>query len=192
MTKEEQRRIVKFEVATMEEHDRKTADAKIIQNILSLSVVKSAKAVFIFLSASGEPDTITLVGELIKAGKKVGVPKCVGNDMKIIEVDEECDFKVGAFGLIEPVSEKELSRIDVVLAPLVAYDKSLNRLGKGKGYYDRYFASTKAVKVGVAYSCQEVESVVTDSNDQKLDFVVTENGLLKKMISSIREFDQNS
>lgn len=180
MTKEEQRRLVKFEVATMKERDRNLADKKIIQNILSHPKIITAKTVFCFLSASGEPDTITLMGELIKKGKKVGVPKCVGDVMKVIEVDENCDFKVGVFGIVEPVSDKELDSIEVVLAPLLAFDKNLCRLGRGKGYYDRYFAGSKAFKVGIAYSCQEVEKVICDERDEKLDLVITEKGIIKE------------
>lgn len=176
MTKAEQRRLLKFEVATMAERDRNLADKKIIQSVLSHPQILTAKSIFCFLSASGEPDTITLVREFIKMGKKVGVPKCTVDTMKVIEIDENCDFTVGSFGIIEPVSDKELSDVEVAITPLVAFDKTLCRLGKGKGYYDRFFAQNKVLKVGIAYSCQEVEKVVCDEHDQKLDFVLTEKG----------------
>ncbi len=179
MTKNEQRQMAKFKVATMDEFERKKADDKIRNEILSLSSMKNSKNVFCFLSASREPDTIKLIGELIKNGKKVGVPKCVCDTMQVVEIDENCDFVTGAYGIIEPTSDKLMENVDVVLTPLVAFDMQKNRLGHGKGYYDKFFENCSALKIGVAYACQEIESVAVEEFDKKLDMIVTENGVIK-------------
>ena len=66
--------------------------------------------------------------------------------------------------------------IDVIVCPLVAFDKGNNRLGYGGGYYDRYLRSLRQItlKIGVAYSCQEVDVIPCEEHDLKLDTVVTE------------------
>lgn len=180
MTKDEQRIKSKFAVATMEEHKRHKADEIIRKNILSIPEIKNSKNIFCFLSAQCEPDTISLVGELIKMGKNVSVPKCDDKNMDAIIVNENCDFKVGMYGIVEPVSTLKTEEIDTILTPLVAFDKHKNRLGHGKGYYDRFFAvHKKAKKIGVAYSCQEMENLSVEAHDKKLDMIVTENGVNK-------------
>ena len=67
---------------------------------------------------------------------------------------------------------------DVLLVPLVAYDKNFNRVGYGGGFYDRYIKRTKKIKniltIGLAFSFQEVKKIETNKFDIKLDFIVTE------------------
>ena len=66
--------------------------------------------------------------------------------------------------------------------PLVGFDKNLNRLGYGGGYYDRYIKKIKSIKkiltIGLAFSFQEIKKVPIDSYDQKLNFIYTEKGFL--------------
>ena len=67
--------------------------------------------------------------------------------------------------------------IDVIVCPLVAFDKDNCRLGYGGGYYDRYYLRLRydVPKIGVAYSCQEVKAVPCESHDLKLDRIITDN-----------------
>ncbi len=88
---------------------------------------------------------------------------------------------VGAYGIRTPVPERSQSihpaELDLVLVPLVAYDRQCRRLGMGGGYYDRFLPRcTLAVKLGVAFSCQEAERVPAGEYDVPLDGVVTERG----------------
>ena len=72
---------------------------------------------------------------------------------------------------------------DILLVPLVAYDVSLNRLGYGGGYYDRYIEKIekvkKVVKIGLAFSFQKISSIPINQYDKRLDFIVTEKEILK-------------
>ena len=70
-----------------------------------------------------------------------------------------------------------------MLLPLLAFDKNRNRLGYGKGYYDRYFSKTKKknnqiIKIGIAFSFQEFKRIPVNSTDVKLDYILTEKGIL--------------
>ena len=84
---------------------------------------------------------------------------------------------VNKFGIPEP-SSKEIKYPNILLVPLVAFDKDLNRIGYGGGYYDRYLKKIKKKKklisIGLAYSFQKVKKIPINKFDMKLDFIITE------------------
>ena len=95
---------------------------------------------------------------------------------------KNCDpLKINNFGIPEPVNFTSVYP-DILLVPLVGFDKNLNRLGYGGGYYDRYIKKIKSIKkiltIGLAFSFQEIKKVPIDSYDQKLNFIYTEKGFL--------------
>ena len=83
---------------------------------------------------------------------------------------------INKYGIPEPVSNK-IRYPDILLVPLVAFDKDLNRIGYGGGFYDRYIKKIKKKKIitiGLAFSFQKVKKIQTNKFDIKLDFIVTE------------------
>ena len=90
-------------------------------------------------------------------------------------------LKINKFGIPEHVSSKILYP-DILLVPLVGYDKDLNRLGYGGGFYDRYIEKIekkkKIIKIGFAFSYQKLKKIPINPHDKKLDFIVTEKGIL--------------
>ena len=85
------------------------------------------------------------------------------------------------YGIPEPKREKKVIP-NIILIPLVAFDKELNRLGYGGGYYDRLLKKIEninIIKIGLALSCQKVNKIPTNKFDKKLDYVVTERKLYK-------------
>ena len=88
---------------------------------------------------------------------------------------------INKYGIPEPNSNK--SRYpDIILVPLLAFDKNLNRVGYGGGFYDRYIQKIKRKKkiilIGMAYSFQKVKKIITNKYDMKLDFIVTEKNVV--------------
>ena len=86
------------------------------------------------------------------------------------------------FGILEPKKNKKEILPDLIMVPLVAFDKKLNRLGYGGGYYDRFlkkYEKKRIIKIGLAISCQEVKKLPLNSFDRKMDFVLTEKKLYK-------------
>jgi 5-formyltetrahydrofolate cyclo-ligase len=88
----------------------------------------------------------------------------------------------GGFKVMEPRPERPVVMPDVVLAPLLAFDRAGRRLGYGKGYYDRTLASLRrskpdALVIGLAFALQEVAAVPADVTDERLDAVLTEAGV---------------
>ena len=91
-------------------------------------------------------------------------------------------LEINKYGIPEPDS-KMLVYPDILLIPLVAFDKKLNRLGYGGGYYDRFIEKLvkkkKVVKIGLALSSQKINNVPINKYDQKLDYIVTNEYVLK-------------
>jgi 5-formyltetrahydrofolate cyclo-ligase len=86
------------------------------------------------------------------------------------------DIVIGKFGVREPASgcqEIPLDRFDLVLAPGVAFDLHGNRLGRGKGFYDRILPAASGIKCGVAYDFQLLEKIPAEPHDAKVDFILT-------------------
>ena len=102
--------------------------------------------------------------------------------MDFFEWSNDDPLKINKYGIPEPISLKILYP-DILLVPLVAYDKDLNRLGYGGGFYDRYIEKIekikKVIKIGFAFSYQKLESLPINQYDKKLDFVITEKEILK-------------
>ena len=91
-------------------------------------------------------------------------------------------LKINKFGIPEPISTKKFNP-DILLIPLVGYDNNLNRLGYGGGFYDRYIEKIdkikKVTKIGLAFSYQKITSLPTNQYDRKLDYIITEKGIIK-------------
>ena len=130
-----------------------------------------------------EINVLNLFQDLEKKNYKITLPRI--NDkaqMNFFYWSTKDPLKVNKFGIPEPISNiKEYPNI--LLVPLVAFDKDLNRIGYGGGFYDRYINKIKKRKkitsIGLAYSFQKVKKIRTNRYDMKLDYVVTEKKLLK-------------
>ena len=89
---------------------------------------------------------------------------------------------INKMGIAEPTSNN-LKYPDILLVPLVAFDKNFNRIGYGGGFYDRYIKRVRSIKeiitIGIAFSFQKVNKIQVDRNDIKMDFVITEKNKFK-------------
>ena len=103
------------------------------------------------------------------------------NQMDFCEWHKDNPLKINKYGIIEPLSQKKVYP-DTLLVPLLAFDKRLNRLGYGGGFYDRYIEKIeikkKVFKIGFAFSFQELKKVPVNNYDKKLDLIITERGLI--------------
>ena len=130
-----------------------------------------------------EIDDLDILDLLEKKNFKVSLPIIKKeNQMNFYRWSRNDPLKINKFGIPEPVSSK-IFYPDILLVPLVAYDVSLNRLGYGGGYYDRYIEKIekvkKVLKIGLAFSFQKISSIPINQYDKRLDFIVTEKEILK-------------
>ena len=116
----------------------------------------------------------------------ISLPKVRNNSfMDFFTWSQNDPLIINKYGIPEPVSSK-IVYPDVLLVPLVAFDKKLNRLGYGGGFYDRYLKRIKNIKktiiIGLAYSFQKVKKIPINKNDIKLDFIVTEKKVKMRIL----------
>ena len=130
-----------------------------------------------YYSLPDEVCTHQLLDELLAAGKNVYLPKVVSDtEMVLCRYTGRDSLQKGAFGILEPTGpvmpKEKYNDIKVVLVPGVAFDKENRRLGRGKGYYDRFLAAFKGKTIGVCFDFQKVAEVPVDAHDITVDCVV--------------------
>ena len=102
--------------------------------------------------------------------KNVCYPKIIGDDILFFKPD---GFTPGIFNILEPNGELvDKKTIDLIIVPLLYFDKYNNRVGYGKGYYDRFLSDYNGITVGVAYDFQEVDKIDVKPTDIKLDYII--------------------
>ena len=125
-----------------------------------------------------EIDIMPLVEKFEKLNYSITLPKIgVNSEMNFFQWSTKDPLSINKFGIPEPISNKTKFP-DILLVPLLAFDKNFNRIGYGGGFYDRYINRLKKIKkiitIGVAYSFQKIKKIPVEKYDIKLDFVVTE------------------
>jgi 5-formyltetrahydrofolate cyclo-ligase len=144
---------------------------------------KSKKIIGGYYPVNFEIDSLELLRKFKKSKFIISLP--------VIKKNFQMDFypwsfseplKINKYGIPEP-EKKNIVYPDVLLIPLVAFDKNLNRLGYGGGYYDRLIKKLSKkkniIKIGLAFSVQEIDKVPINMYDQKLDFIVTNKNVIK-------------
>lgn len=105
------------------------------------------------------------------------LPRVNGVNLEILPYDRST-LRLGAFHIEEPQGDEtaDINDIELIIVPGVAYDREGNRVGRGKGYYDRLLATSKATTIGMAYDFQLVDEIDAEPHDIKVDFVITDKG----------------
>ncbi len=125
-----------------------------------------------------EIDTMKILEKFEKHNYYLSLPKIKNNSkMNFFQWSTNDPLIINKFGIPEPISNI-IKYPDVLLIPLVAFDKNFNRVGYGGGFYDRYLKRIKKMKkiltIGLAYSYQKVKQIPVNEYDIKLDFIITE------------------
>ena len=106
--------------------------------------------------------------------KQIILPTVVGDDIIPVEYAQETTFAVGDFNILEPQNEPYTGDFDLIIVPGVAFDRQGNRLGRGKGYYDRFLSQHLEVKrIGICFDFQLVEAIPTEPFDIRMDEVIS-------------------
>ena len=135
------------------------------------------RTVFVYLSFSSEAPTDKLIEALKNKGFAVYCPRIEGGEMVAAFYGD--DFSLSHMGIREPMGEILEGAPDYVIAPLLAADEKGNRLGYGKGYYDRYFAKyPTAIRIGYAFDFQILRKVPANEQDERLDVLVTDKRVI--------------
>lgn len=136
------------------------------------------RVVMAYYSLPDEVFTHDLIDALVADGHTVLLPRVTGGDtMEVRRYTSRKDLEEGAFHILEPVGEvfSDLSAIDTVLVPGIAFDGEGHRLGRGRGYYDRFLRSlpSSARKIGVCFPFQLLDTVPSERHDVVMDDVIS-------------------
>ena len=170
---------IKEKIKALDDSYCKASDQEIFSKVAALKEYQDASTIFCFVGTGGEPDTRPIICHALGNGKTVGVPKCISDsEMVVYRISSLDDLEEGMYGILEPKEGLQLlepSDIDFSLIPCVTCDLDGNRLGHGKGYYDRYLKKGDFVTCMLCRGKLVSEEVPVDSLDVKPDFVITDN-----------------
>ena len=129
-----------------------------------------------------EVNPIEILKKFEKQNYQISLPKIKKNfQMDFFRWSIDDPLSINRYGIPEPISSKIVFP-NILLVPLVAFDKDLNRIGYGGGFYDRYIdkikKNKKVITIGLAYSFQELKKIPTNKYDFKLDHIVTNKGIV--------------
>lgn len=145
-----------------------------------MRLIAPASCVALYLPVGSEAPADAFAQPLLLASKSLCLPCLEGTDMVFRQWAPGEGLVTGEAGIPEPAPHALLAVPDAILAPLVAFDRRLNRLGQGGGHYDRVFARyDHAIRIGIAWSGQERDDLVLDPWDMPLHAIVTEREFLE-------------
>ncbi len=136
-----------------------------------------------YIAADGELDPAHLLVSLHDSGRQIYLPVIAAeSELRFAPWHPGAPMRANRFGIPEPATGQptvSAAALDAVLMPLVGWDRSGLRLGMGGGYYDRALEDYSGLRIGLAYTLQEVDSLPGEPWDIRMDFVVTERALHK-------------
>ena len=170
--KKELRRLVRERISAMTQEEKTACSEALCRSIKSHLAVCGARVVALFSPLPDEPQVWSLVEDLAKS-MLVALPRVEGDVMRFYCMGE---MKQGAFGIMEPQGAFciEPGEIDAIVVPGVAFTHSGKRMGRGKGFYDKYMShpAFRALKIGVCYPPQLVDELPCEGHDVVMDCVL--------------------
>lgn len=148
----------------------------VIHDLMVMPQVKNAKTILMYYSLDDEVNTHDAINQLAAEGKTVLLPVVTSDtDMELRRYTGPKDLRGGFFNIMEPIGElfTDYPKIDVAVIPGMSFDIQGNRLGRGKGYYDRFLPKIpNAVKIGICFPFQKFPAIPVNEHDIKMDFVL--------------------
>jgi 5-formyltetrahydrofolate cyclo-ligase len=180
------RREASRRIKALSRGDRTVKSKAACEALLAVPEMRGARAILLYCPLPDELDIWPALHAFAESETRVILPRCHPEKHEVICI-EVGDFKneliLGKFNILEPKSDDEvgLAELDAVITPLRAFDPQGNRVGRGAGYYDRFFVKDgfHAFKCGIGYNCQLFPAVPTESHDVPVDGIVTESGLIR-------------
>ena len=172
--KKQTRQRIKRLISVMTPEQKAAQSAAIWERLEKTEAFRNSTDILAYWSMDDEVQTPAFIEKWTAAGKRFYLPSVQGDDL-IIKLYNGSLHAGEQFGIPEPDGEQvdDLSPITLVIVPGRAFDAQGNRMGRGRGFYDRLLPQQPhAVKAGVCFDCQKLPCVPTDDNDIKMDFVI--------------------
>lgn len=179
MNKEAIRLRVKSRKSLLSDDERREAAARVFDTLERTAAFLMADKILMYHSLPDELSTHEFIDRWASR-KHFFLPRVNGVNLDILPYDRT-KLHLGSFNIEEPDGDDttDISEIELVIVPAVAYDRRGNRIGRGKGYYDRLLHDTSATRIGVAYACQICDDIEPDETDVPVHYVITENEIIR-------------
>lgn len=173
MTKQELRKELR---ERHEQHAPEESEA-VVRRLLAHPHMQQAAVVALYYSLPDEVCTHQLADLLAATGKTVLLPRVTDDEnMEWHRYTGSHDLRIGAFGIMEPVGERytDYGSIELAVVPGMAFDREGHRLGRGRGYYDRFLSRVPNIyKIGVCFKSRLLDHVPTGTHDVAMDEVIS-------------------
>jgi len=186
MNKQELRAHIKETKITLSRTTIQEDSNKIANKLLNSSWFNECNQVFCYVSFNQEVITNNIILTALERNKKVAVPKIVNHEMKFFYITSLEELKPGILGIPEPFSGEEATPSDtkasLCIVPGLAFDRQRNRIGYGKGYYDKFFTKymDKPIrKIALAFNFQIYDNLPAEEYDKKVDRIITPTRIIE-------------
>ena len=170
------RQEVRRRIKLLSAEDKLFQSRNLFAAIEATELFAKVECVALFVAMWDEVPTLEVLERWRKMGKRVVIPRVEDDIMRYYDYHPD-RMTEGAFGILEPVGDMEVApeTIDLMIVPARAFTPQGDRLGRGGGFYDKYmsFEDFRAVKYGVAFSCQIFDTLPVDPHDIPVDEVFT-------------------
>lgn len=144
-----------------------------------LPVFTTASNIFIYNSLPDEVQTMNFIQKWNDT-KNFYLPVMKGDSLVFRKFHPHTTFSRASLNVLEPDGDDftNYSDVDIVIVPGVAFDMNMNRMGRGKGYYDRFLSKVDLIKIGVCFNFQLFDNIPSDTHDIKMDYVITDKQII--------------
>ncbi len=175
MDKTELRRSIRARKRAMTEEEIVSRSEKLAELLSASDAYKTAKTIYGYLPYNQEVRTVPMLEQALKDGKRVAVPKCYGNEMKFIYMEDLSKVEKGYAGIPEPIADGPVAddTTALVLMPGLAFDPQGHRIGYGGGFYDKFLAAEPDhPTLALCYEFQMLPELKTEAHDIPVDTVL--------------------
>lgn len=175
MNKQELRRMIREKKRAMTPEEIEQKSLRLGELFLQSEMYRSAKTVYGYLPYNQEVRTVPMLEQAIRDGKRVAVPKCYGDEMRFIYMDDLTKVEKGYAGIPEPIADEPVADDEtaLVLMPGMAFDPAGHRIGYGGGFYDKFLAEEPGhPTLALCYDFQVLERLETEEYDIPVDIVL--------------------
>ena len=184
-TKNQLRKEIKKKRKNLSKDEVREKSNAIKNRLFEMKLFRNAQTILFYVSYDTEVYTHDMIKESIAMGKHVVVPKSVtkNNTLILSKLKSWNDLEIGAYNILEPkketIEQVNVESIDFIIVPGVVFDESGNRIGHGKGYYDRLLNDSQNIpNIGLAFELQIVKNIESEQHDEKIDVIITEGRII--------------
>lgn len=184
MDKKELRHQLREKLAAFPKTEAALFDTQIISSFLTTQVFMPHTNIACYMPLKGEVGVMPILQALTDKGHQVCLPAVVGRDLPMVFLQYKIGDKLlrGKMGALEPEMDTRQIIPDVLVIPMMGFNRKKYRLGYGSGYYDRTLEELRRLKsvhtIGLAYSFQEVAELEGEAHDVPLDIIITEKEII--------------